>query len=149
MLRAVFMVVLSSLCLTACSPDPTEENPTSHEESALGDQVQGAESSGDSLAACTATAICGSCTTLRCSGTSICSALNGPTGFVTCDGVTKSCQTCTYGGVTFSDGAYYPNDGSTICSAKDDGYCLGGPFSGRSCVSSGECYAECCNGVWR
>ncbi|MFY2562283.1 hypothetical protein ACN469_32115 [Corallococcus terminator] len=101
------------------------------------------------LAACTATAVCGSCTTLTCSGTSTCSAQNGPTGFATCDGVTKSCQTCTYRGVTYADGQYYPDDGTTGCSAKVNGRCMGGPFAGKACVASGQCYASCCNGVWR
>lgn len=148
--RTLFTAALLSALLAACGSEPgsTESSIPTVESSQLHESSEGLSTDSE-LAACTATAICGSCTTLRCSGTSTCSALNGATGFVTCDGVTKSCQTCTYGGVTFGDGAYYPNDGSTICSAKDDGYCLGGPFSGRSCVSSGECYAECCNGVWR
>ncbi|NTX11617.1 hypothetical protein HUA74_09460 [Myxococcus sp. CA051A] len=147
--RTLFSAALLSALFAACSPDPTEGTPVSNEEVTLDEQTQGLESNGGTLAACTATAICGTCTTLTCSGTSTCSALNGTTGFVTCDGVTKSCRTCTYGGMTFNDGEGYPIDGSTSCSAKDDGYCLGGPFSGRSCVGSGECYARCCNGEWQ
>lgn len=87
---------------------------------------------------------CGTYTTLSCSGTT-CSAVDGPTGYVTCDGVTRQCQLCTYDGNTYPDGTVLSGE----CTAKVNGYCIGGPDNGKSCVSTGDCYAKCYNGTWR
>ncbi|MCK8498711.1 MULTISPECIES: hypothetical protein [Myxococcus] len=140
---------LLSVFLGACSPEPQPgegDTEAMTSESALS---QDTAEQDPSLAACTATAVCGTCTTLNCTGTATCSAANGPTGFATCDGVTQACRTCSFGGVTYNDGQRVPSSITIGCSAKLNGRCLGGPFAGRACVSSGQCGAECCNGTWQ
>nr|BDT37708.1 hypothetical protein MFMH1_73770 [Myxococcus sp. MH1] len=155
---------LLSMFLGACSPEPqpgeggteamasesalsqdTAEQDTAEQDTAEQDTAE----QDPSLVACTATAVCGTCTTLNCTGTATCSAANGPTGFATCDGVTQACRTCSFGGVTYNDGQRVPSSITIGCSAKLNGRCLGGPFAGRACVSSGQCGAECCNGTWQ
>ncbi|WP_338864788.1 hypothetical protein [Myxococcus stipitatus] len=145
---SIITTALLSVFLVACSPEPlpgeSGAEPTSTE-SLLSEAT---EEAAPSLAACTATAVCGTCTTLRCDGTSTCSAANGPTGHATCDGVVKACQTCTYEGVTYNDGQYSNDSSSIRCSAKSNGYCIGGPVAGMPCVASGQCRVKCCNGTW-
>jgi hypothetical protein len=140
---------LFSVLLVACSPEPQPgegDAETMTSESAVSEEA-GAQD--PSLAACTATAVCGSCTTLTCSGTSTCSALNGPLGHATCDGVRNACRTCTYQRESYADGSIPADSADTYCSAKVDGYCIGGPWAGRPCVATGQCLVRCCNGTWR
>ena len=92
------------------------------------------------------TASCGSCTTLSCDYQSSCLRQDGSNGYVECDGVRQSCQTCTFNGQTYTDGQFVTG---ARCSSKLNGYCIGGIFAGKSCVASGDCYAECCNGTWQ
>ncbi|WP_147445775.1 hypothetical protein [Corallococcus aberystwythensis] len=94
----------------------------------------------------TCSAQCGTRTTLTCTG-NVCSAVDGPTGFVTCDGVTKACKQCEFEGVYYNDGQRVTSD--VRCSAKLDGVCIGGPVEGKACVSTGNCYALCVNGTWQ
>jgi hypothetical protein len=73
---------------------------------------------------------------------------------VTVDGYASLCgsfalnitKNCTFNGVS------YQHDQSVAsgvrCSAKTNGYCIGGVFAGSACAANGECYATCNNGVW-
>jgi hypothetical protein len=131
-IRALFAASLFALIGVGCNvgPDPMD-----------GDSVEVA-SSEQALVTCSTR--CGSATTLSCSGAT-CSAVDGPTGYVTCDGVTRNCKQCTFAGISYPDGVYLGG----ICTSKYDGVCEGpGPKAGNACVSSGQCYALCRNGVW-
>ena len=132
--RAMFAAFLLSLLIGACySEQGSEENAS--DPSMLIATTDG----------CTATITCGSCTTLSCSG-STSTSCSTTTISVTCNGVTQSCQTCTFNGQTYTDGQNVST--GVHCSSKVDGVCVGGVFAGKSCVASGECYATCCNGTW-
>ncbi len=133
LVRSLLTAVLFSF-LAGCNVGPGAEAVSAEELASL-DQ---------SLATCSAR--CGTRTTLTCTG-NVCSAVDGATGSVTCDGVTTACQTCSFNGVTYGDGQTVSS--GVRCSAKVNGYCMGGVFAGDSCVASGECYATCVNGTWQ
>lgn len=73
---------------------------------------------------------------------------------VTVDGYASLCgpyqlsitKNCVWNGTQYQDGQSVAS--GVRCSAKLDGYCIGGVFAGKACVASGECYATCHNGVW-
>lgn len=58
--------------------------------------------------------------------------------------ITKS---CTFNGQSYQDGQSVVS-GARCSSSKFDGYCIGGAFAGDACISNGDCYAKCNNGVW-
>ncbi len=58
-------------------------------------------------------------------------------------GITRN---CTFNGQTYETGQVVAS--GVRCSAKYNGYCIGGVFAGSACVASGECYATCDNGNW-
>lgn len=100
------------------------------------------------LNGCSAEWKCGSCTTLYCTGQSSCNILSTAPYGVECDGVQKRCQTCSFNGVTYTDGQVVGPASGVHCSSKFDGHCIGGVFAGAPCISSAQCYARCCNGNW-
>ncbi|NVB37816.1 hypothetical protein G6O69_08220 [Pseudenhygromyxa sp. WMMC2535] len=83
-------------------------------------------------------------------------------GYVQCEGETAvqcssdacedSCPTagcdasCYFNGTEYAHGTMH-SLGAT-CSAKLDGYCIGGAWPGYDCIASGQCYATCDNGEW-
>lgn len=132
LVRPLLTAVLLSF-LAGCNVEPGSEAVSAEELNSLE----------QSLATCSAR--CGTRTTLTCTG-NVCSAVDGATGSVTCDGVTTACKTCEFDGVTYGDGQSVSY--GVRCSAKSNGYCIGGVFAGEACVASGQCYATCVNGTW-
>lgn len=136
-IRSLFAASLFALLGMSCNvgPDDSTEGDSASVEVASSEQA---------LVTCSTR--CGSATTLSCSGTT-CSAVDGPTGYVTCDGVTQNCRQCTYAGVSYPDGYSLL---SGYCTSKfEDGVCSGpGPKVGYSCISTSQCSSRCKNGVW-
>ncbi len=59
-------------------------------------------------------------------------------------------MTCTYNEVQYPDGFVFGDDGGVArCTSRFNGLCGSGPFTGRSCIVSTDCYATCTHGHWR
>ncbi|MFL5350986.1 MAG: hypothetical protein ACJ8AT_39965 [Hyalangium sp.] len=137
-------LVLTTLMI-GCNVDPAGEETMSAptEESGVTQQ-----------SVCTANATCSDGRQLSCQGNTTCISVDGSSGYVKCDGNGIYCAPQPSGCVWHN--AYYPNGyvigggpgQGVYCSAKTNGYCIGGVYAGTSCVGSGDCYATCVNGSW-
>lgn len=139
--RTLFTATLLSALLAACGsePGPTQPSTAVEESSQLDESAEGLSTDSE-LAACTASARCGDCTTVTCSGVSTCSGVDGPTGAATCDGVATSCRMCPFRTQSYADGTTYAGTcASNRCT---------GPLVGNPCLNAAQCVALCCNGTW-
>lgn len=94
---------------------------------------------------CSVSLQCANGSTISCNGTN--SQCSVGTNSVTCNGVTTACvppPSCVWNGATYAHGATL----SGQCSARIDGVCRTGAFTGSECNSNIECTARCDNGDW-
>lgn len=127
------LAVMFGLVLGGCAGGEGEEQPAESEVVQL-------------VGECSVTLQCPSAPTISCNGTNFQCSVG--TNSVTCNGVTTTCAppspSCTWNNTTYAHGAIVNGN----CSARIDGVCRTGVFTGSDCSSAIECAARCDNGSW-